>query len=50
MNTLSIIFIVLAIVNIILAAAEWISTGEQQFSRIGGWFCAILYCISSSIN
>jgi len=50
MEVLSIIFIIMAILNIIFALIKWVSTGENQFSTIAGWTCAIMYCILELLN
>lgn len=50
MIILSFIFIVIAGINIIMGIIEWIETGENQFNKIAGWFCAILFCINNSLK
>ena len=48
MNGINIIFICAAIGNILIAIKRWIETDEEQFSAIGGWVCAIMYCLSAN--
>jgi len=45
METLDIIFICAGIANILLVIVKWANTGDEQFSAIAGWTCAILYCL-----
>jgi hypothetical protein len=49
MDTLSSIFIISAVLNIVFSIIKWVETGETQLSAILGWACAILYCISSNL-
>jgi len=42
---LKIIFVITAVLNIISALIKWASTGENQFSAMAGWTCAIIYCV-----
>jgi len=44
-NMTSIIFIILAILNIALLIIKWIKTDEDEVNAISGWTCAILYCV-----
>jgi hypothetical protein len=48
MEPILIIFLILAILNIVLSIAKWILTGRNEFSGIMGWVCAILFCITAS--
>ena len=50
MTTISAIFIVFAVLNILTSVAKWIKTNEEQLSSIMGWICAILWCINANLN
>ena len=49
MNILSIIFIALALLNIIFSIIKWITEKNTQWSAITGWTCAIIYCVSANL-
>ena len=48
MGILKFIFIITAIFNIALLIKKWVDYEDDQYSAIAGWFCAILYCLSST--
>jgi len=45
MKTGILIFVLIAIFNIILSTIIWVRTGEDQISGICGWICAIGWAI-----
>jgi hypothetical protein len=45
MKTGTLIFVLIAILNIILLSIRWIRTGDEQVSAIVGWICAIGWAI-----
>ena len=45
MKTGTLIFVLVAILNIILSTIRWARTGEDQVSAIAGWICAIGWAI-----
>lgn len=45
METVSIIFIGAATLNIVVLIYKWIVIKDNQFSAICGWLTAITYCI-----
>lgn len=46
----SVLFIISALVNIVLAIIKWVVTDENTFPTIGGWFCAIIFCLSNLLT
>jgi len=50
MESLSIIFIFMALVSISFFIVEWIETKNNKFKFIGGWACAIIYCFIELIS
>jgi len=45
MKTGTLIFVLIAFLNIILSTIRWARTGEDQVLAITGWICAIGWAI-----
>ena len=50
MNTLPIIYIILAIIAMIIKIAKWIATGENQISEILWISSSIIWCLNSQLH